>query len=334
MKRNILFSFVLLLLSIQFAFAQGFSDSKTSPTSPTGYLLGPGDEIEVKVLGEEQFNFKTQIDQTGSFTVPFVEGSPVNAKCRTENELRKEVEERYSKYLKNPTVSLNVTERRPPIPVSVYGEVKEQGQIELRREATLMEILATSKGVTEDAGGTVRVFRTQTPMCSETDMQANWNVESDNGVSVPSRLYSLSSVMNGKREANPVIYPGDVVVVEKAAPIYINGEVIQPTGLYIKEGGLTLTQALATVGGPRDKANLKEIKIYRIKPNSQDREVIAVNFKEIQEGKKDILLEPYDIIDVDKQKKGIGQIIFETVTGAARAGVGSIITGGAGRIIQ
>ncbi|MGI8669352.1 MAG: SLBB domain-containing protein [Aridibacter sp.] len=330
MKRNILFTFVLLLLSIQFAFGQSFTDVKTNPT---GYLLGPGDKIQVKVLGEDQFNFETQIDQTGSFTVPFVEGEPVNAKCRTENELRKEVEDRYSKYLKNPTVSLNVTDRRPPVPVSVSGEVNAPGLVELRREARLIELLTISNGPKEEAAGTVRVFRTQLPLCADADAQADWNIESNNGESVPSRLYSLSSVMDGKKEANPIIYPGDVIVVEKASPVYVNGEVNQPTGLYIKERGLTLSQALAMVGGPRDKAKLKEIKIYRLKPNSQDRETIAVNFKEIQEGKKDVMLEPYDIIDVDKKKDSIGTILLRAVTGAAIGGVTSLGTGGITKIL-
>ncbi|MGI8544576.1 MAG: SLBB domain-containing protein [Aridibacter sp.] len=330
MKRNILFTFALLVLSIQVAFAQNIPDVRPELT---GYLLGPGDKIQVKVLGEDQFNFETQIDQNGRFRVPFVEGKPLDAKCRTENDLREEVEERYSKYLKNPTISLTISERRPPIPVSVSGEVNSPGQVELRREARLIELLNISNGPKEEAAGTVRVFSTQIPMCSDADAIANWNTESNNGATVPSRLYSISSVMDGKKEANPVIYPGDVIVVEKASPVYINGEVNQPTGLYIKERGLSLSQALAMVGGPRDKANLKEIKIYRLKANSQDREIIPINFKEIQAGKNDVMLEPYDIIDVDKRKKGIGEIIFETVTGAARGGLGQLTTGGITKIL-
>ena len=258
-----------MVLSFQAAFAQNFTDVKTNNK---GYLLGPEDKIQVKVLGESQFDFEAVIDQNGRFRVPFAGDEPVDAKCRTENELRKEVEDRFSKYLKNPTVSLSVAERRPPIPVSVYGEVKSQGQVELRREARLMELLAVSNGVTEDAGGTVSVFRTQIPMCSESNEEANWQIESNNGDSVPSRMYSLSSVIQGKKEANPIIYPGDVIVVEKASPVYINGEVGQSTGIYIKEGGLTLSRALAMVGGVRDEAKIKNIKIYRLKPNSQDRE--------------------------------------------------------------
>ena len=67
------------------------------------------------------------------------------------------------------------------------------------------------------------------------------------------------------------------------------------------------------VGGVNREAKTKEIKIYRLKENSKDREVIAVNYDLIKKGEqKDVMLEPYDIVEVDKSKKSIGQIIFET----------------------
>lgn len=330
MKRNILFAFVLLLLSLQIAFAQ---NPMNLETEQEGYLLGPGDKIQVRVLGEDQFNFEVEIDRNGQFRVPFAENDPINAKCKTEEEIRSEVTTRYSKYLKNPTISLNISQRRPAIPVAVYGEVTSPGTVELRREARLMELLAVSNGVTEGAGGTVRVFRPQVPLCAESNAKVNWKLKSNNGMNIPSEVYSLNGIKEGESDSNPVIYPGDVIVVEKAAPVYINGEVVQPTGLHIQENGLTLSQALGMVGGPRDTADLKEVKIYRLKPNSQDREIIAVNFKEIQEGKKDMMLKPYDIIDVDKKRKSVGAVIFETITGAARSGLGALVAGGTTRIL-
>jgi len=59
--------------------------------------------------------------------------------------------------------------------------------------------------------------------------------ESNNGTDVPSRLYSLSNLRLGREEANPVIYPGDVIVVKKALPVYITGEVVAPQGILLKK---------------------------------------------------------------------------------------------------
>jgi protein involved in polysaccharide export with SLBB domain len=103
------------------------------------------------------------------------------------------------------------------------------------------------------------------------------------------------------------------------------GEVIQPVGMRLPEGGLSLAQALAMVGGVRSEAKTKDVKIYRLKANSKDRETISVNYDNIKKGQqKDVMLEPYDIIEVDKSKKSIQKIIFETITGVGRQAAASM----------
>src|SRR6185436_19202206 len=128
------------------------------------------------------------------------------------------------------------------------------------------------------SSGMIQIFRAKPPVCTETEKSNSWKDSADNIFDVPSRMYSLSSVLQGREESNPVIYPGDLIVVQKAAPIYITGEVRQPTGMYLKEGGLSLTQAIAMVGGVNREAKTKQIKIYRLKPNSKDRDTIVANF--------------------------------------------------------
>lgn len=297
-----------------------------------GYLVGPGDEITGKVLGESQFDFVTRVDEDGKIEVPFFE-KPVPAKCRSERELRTDVSTLLAKYLKNPQISLRVTERKSRPPATIYGEVRTPQQVELRRKATLVELIAFSGGVTDDAGGMIQVFRTQAPLCSDAGEDSVWKADTGDATDVPSRLYSLSSVRLGKEEANPIIYPGDVIVVQKASPVYITGEVVSPQGIFLKEGGLSLTEAIAKIGGVRREAKTKDIKIYRLKAGSKDRDVISANYDLIKKGQqKDIMLEPYDIVEVDHAKKSLGQTILELVSGAARTGLGSV-TGGLGQRI-
>lgn len=317
MKVRIPLFFAFFVGLFQVAFAQGVL---VAADSQRGYLVGPGDVITGKILNEPQFDFVATIDEDGKFQVPFFDKA-ISAKCRTEKDLRADVALLLAKFLQTPQVSVSVTERKSRPPATIYGEVRTPQQVELRRKATLVELLAFSGGVTEDAGGMIQVFRTQPLMCAEGEEDPL--TASANGADVPSRLYSLSNVRQGREESNPVIYPGDIIVVQKAAPIYITGEVIQPIGIRLPEGGLSLTQALAMVGGVRREAKTKDIKIYRLKANSKDRETIAVNYDSIKKGQqKDVMLEPYDIVEVDKAKKSIGQIVFETLTGAARGVVG------------
>lgn len=201
----------------------------------------------------------------------------------------------------------------------------KQQEVVLTRRTRLLEVLSFSGGVTEKAGGMIQVFRTQKQICSDGDDSDIRNTENTNGLDVPSRMYSLSSLRLGLDEANPVIYPGDIVVVQKASPVYIVGEVNSVGELPLSEGGLPLTEAIAKVGGVRREAKTKDIKIYRLKANSKDREIISANYNLIKKGEqKDIMLEPYDIVEVDKAKKSIAQIFLEVATGGLKNAANSL----------
>jgi polysaccharide export outer membrane protein len=289
-----------------------------------GYQLGPGDEVSIKVVGEPDFDFAARINEDGKIDVPF-EDQPMIAKCKTERELRADVKDMLSRYLRSPQFNLRVTERDSRPPATIYGEVAAPQQIKLMRKATLVELLALSGGVKEEAGGLIQVFRTQKPICAEADADADWKATTGDETDVPSRVYSLSAVKLGKEEANPIIYPGDIIVVQRAAPVYMTGEVLAGQGIYLKEGGTSLSEAIAKVGGVRPEAKTRNVKIYRLKPNSKDREILTANLDLIKKGQqKDVMLEPYDIVEVDRAKPGIGKTILEMAVGAGRQIVGTM----------
>jgi polysaccharide export outer membrane protein len=334
MKVKVLSFFVFALCFSQLVFGQeavNLTSQRNIPATDEhiGYLVGPGDVITGKVLGESQFDFVATIDEDGKFQVPFFDKS-IYAKCRTEKELRTDVTQLISKYLKSPQISVSVTERKSRPPATIYGEVRTPQQVDLRRNPTLVELLAFAGGVTEDAGGMIQVFRTQKPMCAETNEESNWVAKADNSTDVPSRMYSLSNVKQGREESNPIIFPGDVIVVQKASPVYITGEVNAPQGIYLKEGGLSLTEALAMVRGVNREAKTKDIKVYRLKANSKDREELSVNLDLIKKKEQsEFMLEPYDIVQVGKTKKSVGQIVLETVVGVGKTAA-TTLGGGVG----
>jgi len=325
MKVKVLFLIAAAICFVQISFGQ---QTVAATQIQQGYLLGPGDVVEGKVLGEEQFNFISTVDEDGKIQVPFFEQG-VAAKCKTEKDLKADVTKVFSKYLKNPQVSIRVTERHSRPPVTISGEVKKAGQVELTRETRLLEVITFAEGTTEDSSGMIQVFRAKPPICTEMERSNSWKDATDNIVNVPSRMYSMSSVLLGLEASNPIIYPGDLIVVQKAAPIYITGEVRQATGMYLKEGGLSLMQALSMVGGVNREAKTKQIKIYRLKPNSKERDTIIANYDLIKKGtQKDVMLEPYDIIEVDKAKEPLAKTILSLVTGVGK----TMITSGANSV--
>lgn len=282
------------------------------PEIERGYMLGPGDEITTKVLGEEQFDFVATIDEDGRIGVPFFD-KPIDAKCKTERELRTDITNLLKRYLKNPQASVRVTKRNSRPPVSIYGEVRQQQQVDLTRRAYLLELISFAGGETEKAGGMVQVFRTRSPICTDPSAERNW---ATTGLDVPSRMYTLASLRQGREEANPEILAGDIIVVQKAAPVYVTGEVIKPGELNIPEGGLPLTQAIAMASGITREAKTKNVKIYRRKSGSPDPEVITANYDQIKKGtEKDIMLVPFDIVEVDKASKKFSDYLLEFVTG-------------------
>jgi len=309
------FSKYLFLLMFAGMALSAFAQAPAPPADAAkGYTLGPGDEVTGKVLGEPQFDFVATVDADGKLEVPFVD-KPLMAKCKTESDLRAEVTEALKKFLRAPQVSLRATQRKSRPPVSVYGEVRKQEQYDLTRRVHLIELISYSGGVTERSGGMVQIFRTRPPMCGE-GASENWGVADSTGMNVPSRIYSLAAMRQGAEGSNPEIFPGDIVVVPKASPVYVTGEVIKPGELDIPEGGLPLMQAVAMASGITREAKTKDIKIYRRKIGSTEPQVIAINYDQIRKGElKDIMLEPFDIVQVGKARKGIGEIFMDILTG-------------------
>jgi polysaccharide biosynthesis/export protein len=336
-SKILLFAFVTCITAAataQLAFGQ--IPVIDSSQAGRGYLIGPGDVLKISVLDEEQFNVpQATVDEDGRIYIPFSEEG-VTAKCRTEKQLKTDITELLKKYLKNPQVSVNVLERKSRPPAIVFGEIRSPQKIELTRKARLLDLISVSGGVTEDAGGIIQVYRTQPPLC-EVEADPNWTVvdaSKQDSEYVPSRMYSYSGLSKGSDKANPLIYPGDVIVVHKALPVYITGEVKSAQGVLIKEGGLTLTEALAKIGGINPTAKKKDIKIYRLKPDSKERETISANYDLIKKREQpDPILEPYDIIEVDKSKKSIAEIALELISGASRTALQTFSSGVPARII-
>lgn len=286
-------------------------DGNVAAPTATGYLIGPGDVLTINVLGEEQFAVSAvTVDDDGKVQVPYSEGIVVQ--CKTEKEVRDMVVKVYSRLIKNPQVSVYVKERKSRPPATVYGEVRTPGQIQLTRRATLRELLAFSGGVTKDASGMIQITRTQRQVCAAGSGE-DWTAKTDSDYGFASRLYSLGSL----KQTNPEILPGDIVDVQKASPVYVVGEVLKPSELTIPEGGLPLTQAIAMASGITREAKTKLIKIHRRKEGSAQAEIITVNFDLIRKGEqKDVMLQPFDIVEVDKAKKTIGDVMYDFLINA------------------
>lgn len=288
------------------------------------YLLGPGDVVDVRVFGQPELSVQAQVDGDGNLgALPFLE-TPIRAKCRTEKEVQKDIQVAYAKFINNPQVSVRISERNSRQPATVFGAVRQATRVEMKRKVRLNELMAVSGGFTERAAGTIQILHTEPLMCPEPGEEAE--AAPIDGTRIPLQVVRIADLRNGKPEANPVIRPGDYVLVTEAEPVYITGAVMSPGGLYLRDQ-LTLSRALAMVGGARKEAKLDTVKIYRQVPGATNSEPIVVDLAAIKKNQKpDFVLQPYDIIEVGEAGMFSSARIGQTLVGALTGGLTGAIS--------
>jgi polysaccharide export outer membrane protein len=318
---------LIVLVHAQEQQQQGTPSSNAGTSEPSSldiqgiknYLLGPGDVIEVRVFGQPDLSSTVQVDSDGNLSsLPFLE-TPVPAKCRTEKQVQKDIATAYAKFINNPQVSVRISERNSRQPATVFGAVRQPARVEMKRKVRLNELMAVSGGFTERAAGTIQILHTEPLMCPEPGEEAE--ARPIDGTKIPLQIVKISDLRSGNVEANPIIRPGDYVLVTEAEPIYITGSVVSPSGIYLREN-LTLSRALAMVGGTKKEAKTADVKIYRQKPGSSEQEIIRVDYAAIKKNEKpDVTLMAYDVIEVPEAGAFSSQRIGTTLLGALSTGV-------------
>ncbi len=291
------------------------------------YLLGPGDVIDVRVFGQPDLSAMVEIDSDGNVSsLPFLE-APIPAKCRTEKALQKDIAVAYARYIKNPQVSVRISERKSRQPATVFGAVRQPTRVLMQRKVRLNELIASSGGFTERASGTIQILHTEPVMCPQPGEEAD--AAPIDGTKIPLQIVKISELRAGLPQANPVIRPGDILQVTEAKTIYVTGSVFSPQGIFLRDQ-LTLSRALAMVGGVRQEAKVREVKIYRQQPGAQTQETIVVDYAAIKKNKKpDVFLQAFDVIEVPEAGIFSPGRIGKTLMGAASGGLGNMfMTGG------
>ncbi len=319
----------------QQSFSPPVGSLPTGPDAANGvvskdYPLGPGDVVELRVFGETQFDGAYSVDNDGNLIVPFIE-QPINARCRQIAAVRKDIINSLAKFLISPQVYMRIKEQHSRQRAVVYGAVRAPTPFEMHRRARLLELLSNSGGVTEQSNGTIQITHTETAICPEPDelTEGNSSVQGVDSLGTPFSVYKVAELKLGKPEANPYIRPGDIIYVAEASPIYVTGAVVAPQGLYLREH-LSLTTALAQVGGLRKDAKTSEVLIHRQKPDGSGRDVITADYRKIQKRQQaDIELLPYDVIEVPEK----GLKWTDVVLGFARTGASSVVQNAGVRVL-
>jgi polysaccharide biosynthesis/export protein len=259
----------------------------------SGYILGPGDQIAVRVVNFEEINDKPiAIDLSGCIHLPMVGQIPVSG--LTIEQVGSEIAKRLETYVLHPDVSVSVTEFRSQ-PVSVVGAVKNPGVQQVQGQKTLVEMLSLAGGLDNGtAGSTLKVTR-----------RLEWgsiplpNATNDATKQFSVAQVSITSLLEAKHpEENILIKPYDVISVPRGETVYVIGEVLKTGGFILNDGEqITALKALSMAGGAGRMAQPQHARILRRIPGDSSRTEIAVNLNKILDGKTaDVRMQAEDIL--------------------------------------
>ena len=288
---------------------------ESEPAVRTTYVLGPDDQIIIQAVDVPDISSKPQrLDPNGDLKLPMV--GRVHAGGLTLEQLEAELIKRLKVYIQEPDVAVSVAEFHSQ-PVSVIGAVKNAGVHQLEGRKTLVEMLSLVGGVGPDAGPTVRITRgldagaIPLPEAKVDSSAAFSTVEID-----------LKSLLNGTSpEKNIVIRRHDVISVPPAEVVYVVGEVAKSGPVALSGGqSITVMEAVSSTGGVLRTAAANHARILRRVDGDQKRTEVAVDLKQIMQGKADdVSLAPGDILIVPDS--GGKRAATRAIEAAIQAGV-------------
>jgi len=215
----------------------------------------PRDTLNIVVLDQPAFTAKYLVGLDGSFDYPYL--GRVQAAGLTVRQVVEELKKRLvPNYLVNPQISIDL-EQIANKRVTVTGEVRAPSEYPFAGELTLLTALTKAGSVTDNASDQALIYR----------------AGSTTGIPV-----NLQELMSGNLTNNVALQDGDTVLVVKAEPVYVTGEV-RSSGQFAVRPGMTVQQAIALAGGITDKGKYSDIKIQRKAPtakNANDKKEIKV----------------------------------------------------------
>lgn len=287
--------------------------SKAKPTNegveelfgtPQAYRIGPGDIISVVVWDHPELVFPTQTysvaaaleipASSGGANMPGYVVSPqgdiqfpyagvMKVAGRTANEVRDQMARILSRVVRDPQMTVRVLGFRSQR-VYVDGEVKTPGMLAIDdAPMTLVEALNRAGGVLNLTGDNSRIRVTRG--------EHSWYVN------IPALL------AKGIDPSRILLRSGDIVRVEQRedSKVFVTGEVLRPASLLMRNGHLTLNEALGDAGGV-NPATASAGQIFVIRRMSNDKpKVFHLDGSSpvalaIAEGFE---LEPKDVVYVD-----------------------------------
>lgn len=208
---------------------------------PAEYVIGPGDVLEVQLIGNTRGRYSLVVGRDGRVDFPML--GPVAVGGRRFVEVREDLQARVRDQLIGVEASISIGELRS-IRIFVLGDAQVPGSYTVSGLSTMTHALFVSGGVKEI--GSLRKIELKR-----------------NGRTVSTLdLYDL--LLRGDTSADQRLQPGDVVFIPPVGvTVSIAGEVRRPA-IYEINGETTAQEIIALAGGLTSKADVTKATLERI----------------------------------------------------------------------
>ena len=231
-----------------------FAPVEQIPVTPD-YIIGPDDELRIRVWGQVNFNADVRVDRSGSVYLPqvgaiHVAGLPFSS---IEQHLRSEIGRVY----RNFDLTVDAGQLRS-IQIFVVGQARRPGSYTVSSLSTLVNALFASGGPSTQGSLRHVLLKRQGKTITDFD------------------LYDL--LVNGDKSKDVQLLPGDVIFIPPPGPqIALTGSVRHPAIYELRDNNTTLQQLLDNAGGTSTVASSSRISIERIQDHNA-REAMEVAF--------------------------------------------------------
>lgn len=162
------------------------------------YHIGPSDIVNVIVWRNPELSMSVPVRPDGRITTPLIDD--LEALGKTPTELARDMEKALVKYIRDPVVTIIVSNFVGPASeqVRVIGEAAKPQTLAFRRDMTVLDVMIAAGGLTDFAdGNAARIVRV-----------------ADGGKLYNVRLRDL--IKRGDISANVAMRPGDILIIPQS----------------------------------------------------------------------------------------------------------------------
>ncbi|WP_162601809.1 SLBB domain-containing protein [Occallatibacter savannae] len=224
-----------------------FSPLDMAPVPPD-YVIGPGDELRIRVWGQVNFQANTRVDRTGDIYIPLSQVGPVQVAGVPYSELNNRLRAAIGRVYKNFDVVGDIGKIRA-IQVYVAGEARRPGVYTISSLSTLVDAIFASGG--PSVQGSLR------------------HIQLRRGAETVAELDLYGFLIHGDKSKDVKILAGDVIYIPPVGPqAAATGNVRNPA-IYELRDQETMADLLADAGGVSATASKARISIERIEDHRE-----------------------------------------------------------------